>query len=543
MLGPSLLWELSLLLVAAALLGLLTQRLGQPPFLGYLLAGAVLGPMGAHLVRQRELVEQASEVGTVLLLFVLGLEFSWSRLRSFGRRVLQLGAGQLGLTFFAVGVGALLLGVSRAEAVVWAGAVTLSSTATVAKLLEQQRSLDSPQGRASLGTLLLQDLAVIPLLLAVSGMGTGGRATGPAPLLQLLAKIVFLTAVLWFSGTVLLPRLLRLLAGRQRRELQVILGFALLGLAAWAGHALSLSPALAAFVLGTLLGETEHAPQLRADVSGIKEVFLCVFFTSAGMYLDGPWLVASGGQLLALAAVVVVVKTATTYLAARMAGYPHHVALAVAFTLAQLGEFSFILVHHAAGLQLASPFTAKAVVALTVLTIALTPLAARLASHLKAKGQVVPAVSTPAPRGQVLVIGFGPAGQAVAERAMEAGLSVTVVDLNPKLAQAAARAGASALVGDATHGDILLNAGVEEALAVVVTIPDDGEAVRVTQWVAKNFPSKTVISRARHQVSVPMIQRWGAVAVGEEALVGSALAAQLLRALTQEGYPRESLRR
>ncbi|MCX7895736.1 MAG: cation:proton antiporter [Thermoanaerobaculum sp.] len=543
MLGPSLLWELSLLLVAAALLGLLTQRLGQPPFLGYLLAGAVLGPMGAHLVRQRELVEQASEVGTVLLLFVLGLEFSWSRLRSFGRRVLQLGAGQLGFTFFAVGVGALLLGVSRAEAVVWAGAVTLSSTATVAKLLEQQRSLDSPQGRASLGTLLLQDLAVIPLLLAVSGMGTGGRATGPAPLLQLLANIVFLAAVLWISGTVLLPRLLRLLAGRQRRELQVILGFALLGLAAWAGHALSLSPALAAFVLGTLLGETEHAPQLRADVSGIKEAFLCVFFTSAGMYLDGPWLIASGGQLLALAAVVVVVKTATTYLAARMAGYPHHVALAVAFTLAQLGEFSFILVHHAAGLQLASPFTAKAVVALTVLTIALTPLAARLASRLKAKGQVVPAVSTPAPRGQVLVIGFGPAGQAVVERAMEAGLSVTVVDLNPKLAQAAARAGASALVGDATHGDILLNAGVEEALAVVVTIPDDGEAVRVTQWVAKNFPSKTVISRARHQVSVPMIQRWGAVAVGEEALVGSALAAQLLRALSQEGYPRESLRR
>lgn len=533
MLADSVLLEMGVLLALAAFLGVVAQRLRQHPVLGYLLAGMLLGPSGLHTVRQPEVVAIASETGTALLLFVLGLEFSWSRLRSFGGRVLRLGLGQILLTFAVVWLAVWAVTQRPGLALVWAGAIALSSTATVGKILEQERRLDSPIGRATIGTLLLQDVAVIPLLLAISALGSSPTSQISPSVLGVLGRAALFAITTWALGKHLLPWGLHWLSGRERRELQVIFGFAFLGLASWAAHALGLSPALAAFLLGAFLGESEYAVQLRADVAGVKEVFLCVFFASAGMYVDVTWLATHLPLVASVAVLAVGTKVLTTWAAARLAGWHPHLAFPIAISLAQLGEFSFVLVRQGIASGVMDASSAQVLVILTVFTLALTPLALRLACKRVdfRSGEKTPKVSK---KGHVVVVGFGPAGQTVAAYAQNAGLEVTVVDLSPKLAREARATGAATLVGDATHWEILEKAGVPEAAAVVVTIPDDRDALRVAQLAARAIESAPILVRARHQATVPSLEKLGVVPVGEEALVGEVLAAKLLDALGTE---------
>lgn len=531
MLAHSVLLEIVLLLLAAALFGLVAQRLRQHPVLGYLLAGMLLGPSGWHVVRQQEVVAIASETGTALLLFVLGLEFSWPRLRAFGGRVLRLGLGQILFTFAAVWLAVWAVTQQKEVALVWAGAVALSSTATVGKILEQERRLDSPIGRATIGTLLLQDVAVIPLLLAISAVGTSTTPQANPSAVGVLGRTALFAFTTWALGKHVLPWGLHRLAGRERRELQVIFGFAFLGLASWAAHALGLSPALAAFLLGAFLGESEYAAQLRADVAGVKEVFLCVFFASAGMYVDVGWLASHTVLVGAVAVLAVGTKLLATWSAARLAGWRPHLAFPIALSLAQLGEFSFVLVQQGTAAGIIAASSAQLLVILTVFTLALTPLAIRVACRkvdLRA-GEKAPKL---AQKGHVVVIGYGPSGQTVVAGAQNSGLEVTVVDLNPQLAREARAAGATALVGDATHWEILERAGVADAAAVVVTLPDDRDAVRVAHLVTRVSKHAPVLVRARHQATVPRLEKLGVTPVGEETLVGESLAAKLLQTLS-----------
>lgn len=527
-------WQISLLLVVAALLGLLAQRLRQPALLGYLLAGLALGPAGLHVVRELDLVALASEVGTVLLLFLLGLQFSWSRLITFGTRVLRLGVYQVVLTFSVVAAAAWALSLSLPEALVAGGAVAFSSTTTVGKMLEHERKLDSAVGRASLGTLLLQDVAVIPFMLAITLLGSASQGFDPSLLAKILINTVLFLAVAWGTSTLALPQLLKLLSGRPRRELQVIFGFALLGLGTWLGGRWGISPPLAAFFLGTFLGESDHNAQLRADVAGVTEVFLCIFFASAGMYVDLRWLQTHAPVIIALTAAVVVVKLLTGFAAAWWGGWAPHLAWSIALALAQMGEFSFVLTRHASDLHLIRGDVAQALVSLTVLTIAIAPFELRLAFRSGQNPAKTKGVTPHQGQESVVVVGYGPAGQAVVAQALAAGLPTCVVELNPELARQARHAGATVVLGDATHWDILEQAGAATALAVVVTIPDDRDAVRVAQLVTRSFPKTPLLVRARHQVTVPKLQHLGAVAVGEEELVGRTLAAKLVESLTQK---------
>lgn len=533
MLARDVLLEIGVLLLLAALLGVLAQRLRQHPVLGYLLAGLVLGPSGLHAVRQPEVVATASETGTALFLFVLGLEFSWSRLRSFGGRVLRLGLGQILLTIAVVWLAVWAATQRQGLALVWAGAVALSSTATVGKILEQERRLDSPMGRATIGTLLLQDVAVMPLLLVISALGALPTSQANPPVVAVLGRAALFALATWALGKHVLPWGLHWLSGKERRELQVIFGFAFLGLASWAAHTLDVSPALAAFLLGAFLGESEYAPQLRADVAGVKEVFLCVFFASAGMYVDIPWLAAHVPMVVAVAVLAVGAKILTTWAAARLAGWHSHLAFSIAISLAPLGEFSFVLVQQGTASGIIAASSARLLVILTVFTLALTPLAIRFACRRvdRRSGEKVQKLQK---GGHVVVVGFGPAGQTVVAQAQEVGLEVTVVDLNPQLARKARATGATTIVGDATHWDILEQAGVPEALAVVVTLPDDRDAVRVAQLATRACKHAPVLVRARHQATVPSLEKLGVLPVGEEALVGEVLAAKLLNALGSE---------
>ncbi len=531
MLVRAALLEIAVLLALAALLGVLVHRLKQHPVVGYLLAGMLLGPSGLHVVGQPEAVAIASETGTALFLFVLGLEFSWSRLRSFGGRVLRLGAGQILLTFAVVWLAVWAFTRNQGLALVWGGAIALSSsTATVGKILEQERRLDSPIGRATMGTLLLQDVAVVPLLLAISALGTSTTPQANPSVVGVLGRALLFAFSAWALGKHLLPWGLHRLAGRERRELQVIFGFAFLGLASWAAHTLGFSPAFAAFILGTSLGESEYAAQLRADVAGVKEVFLCVFFASAGMYVDVGWLASHAALVGAVAVLAVGTKLLTTWAAARLAGWRSHLALPIALILAQLGEFSFVLIQQGTAAGIINASSVQLLVTLTVFTLALTPLAIRVA-WTKLDLRCGEHTATPGKKGHVVVVGFGPAGQTVVAHAQKAGLEVTVVDLNPQLAKQARTTGAVAVVGDATHWEILDRAGVANAAAVVVTVPDDRDAVRVAQLVTRATHTVPVLVRARHQATVPRLEKLGVIPVGEEVLVGQALAEKLLQTL------------
>ncbi len=385
----TILLEIVLLLGLATLTGTILERFGQRAIIGYLLTGIVLGPSLFGVVQNIQVLRYLAELGVALLLFTIGLEFSWRRLREFGARALAEGTSQIVLTALFAGLLTYWLGYELFESAVLGAAVSLSSTAIVLRVLADRSELESLHGRSALGILLVQDLAVVPLILLVSILGRG-ETTLPnvAEFLGSIAQGAVAAAALLLVGKYLLPRLLQIASVYRNRDLPVLIAMTFCLGSTWLSHELGLSPILGAFVSGMLLAETPFAEQIRIDISPLQAGFVTLFFTSVGTLAAISLSVLP--QALLFAALIVAGKIAIVAAALRLTGRSLGTGLAAGLSLAQIGEFSFVLMELGFRAGLIRESTLQMLISSSVITLAVTPYLISLAPDRTPDGRSPP---------------------------------------------------------------------------------------------------------------------------------------------------------
>ena len=545
--------DILILLGAALLLGTIAEKLRQSALLGYIAAGTLVGPNLLGLVSNRQSIFDLAELGVALLLFTIGLEFSLPRLRQLGHIPLVAGILQVILTLFAGLSVSILLGFSFAESMAVGAMIALSSTACVVRMLKDRAELDSPHGRTALGILLVQDIAVIPLMLIITALvskGTAGDVAIQLGVSFLLALI--LVAVFYGLFNFVLPRLLELSSLRRNRDFPILLAMVMAAGSAWAAHRLGLSPALGAFVAGVLLAISPFATQIQADVQPLKTVLVTLFFAAVGMLADLVWVFDHLGIVLAVVAAIALGKLLITFGVAWRCGQPWQFALGTGLCLAQVGEFSFVLATVARGEPgaegILSESTFRVIVAVTIATLLMTPYLIQLAPGAAAfirrfihrkpltdseqNDQHSPATGSESesPAESILILGFGPAGQRVAGELLQVGLKrIVVIDLNHENLQIAKQYGLKSQLGDATQIEVLEHAGLYRSRLVIITLPSPTICRQIIYLVRQMSPGASLFVRCRYHLHHWQLLAAGAdVVVDEEEHVGECLAQHIL---------------
>ena len=496
-------------LAAAALAVPVAKRLGLGAVLGYLAAGVAVGPFGLALLGEAERVRGVAELGVVLLLFVIGLELNLSRLWALRRSIFGLGTAQVLASGAVLALYPyLVVGRGFAASVVAGLGLALSSTALVMPLLQERNELEAPHGRAAFAVLLLQDLAIVPLLALVAFLSPVQAASEDSAWVGVLAVASAVAAVV-VAGRFLLNPVFRLLARFGTPEsmtaaaLLVVLGAA--ALMAMAG----LSMAMGAFLAGLMLAESDYRHELEADIEPFRGLLLGLFFVAVGMSVDLPLIAANWPALLAAVSVLVVAKTGVMYGLARLFGHGHDTSLRTALTLAQGGEFGFVLYSTAAAAGVMTPDHANILVAVVALSMALTPLVVRAGQALLCEGgRAEREEDFSDARGSVLVIGFGRFGQVAAQVFLARGLQLTIIDNDVEMIDAAARFGSRVYYGDGTRLEVLRAAGAGRVRLVAVCTDGVATTDKVVDVVQEAFPGTPCFARSydrRH--SLELIRR------------------------------------
>ena len=546
--------DVLVLLLAAMALGMVCERLKQSAIIGYLLAGTLLGPNALNLMPNHEAVAAIAELGVALLLFTIGLEFSWRRLRTVGPIAIGGGTAQILVTGAMTAGICMSFGLDGRPALAVGALVALSSTACVLRMLVARAEIDAVHGRQALGILLLQDIAVVPLVLVVTALSSDNQASIGQIAWEMgraLGVALLLVVVLYVVLNHIVPLILDARLAARNRDLPILLAIVCAVGAAWASHTLHLSPALGAFMAGLLLAESPFATQIRADVSSLRTLFVTLFFSSIGMLANPAWVVNHWMLLLTVVASIVIGKTVITFGVVRFfRASPGH-AVATSVCLAQVGEFSFVLAELARNGRLINEGLFHLIVAATVVTLFLTPYLVALAPVLAAavgrnwiRGMIPAGAGDsqhePSERaGHIVIIGFGPAGQRVATLLSEkTDLQLVVVELGAKTADIARAHGLPTHLGDATREQVLEHVRVPAAAAVVVTLPDPTAARQVILQSRALSPDTPVFARARYHV-----YRWELMIAGaetvidEEEEVGHSIAKAVRRKLRPERTP------
>lgn len=529
--------DLALVLSVALLLGALFERLRQNAVTGYLLTGLLLGPAGTGWISNVEHIRLLAELGVALLLFTIGLEFSLSRLRGSGPMAILGGTMQIVLTGVIAGSAAAASGLSAVAAIVIGAAMSLSSTAVVLRVLADRTELESLHGRNALGILLLQDLAVVPLVLLVSALGEGGGAsTAFVRFAFSIGVAAALIAAIFVVTKYVFPHLLNMASTYRNRDLPVVLSFAVCLGAAAVSHAANLSPILGAFLAGIMLAESPFATQIRADITPLRAVFLTLFFTSVGMLAQLP----TSRTLLvivSLALLIICGKAIIVGFVVRLFRQPPSVAVSTGLALGQVGEFSFVLLEMGYRQGLLPHETFQVLLSVSIVTLLLTPYVIAGAPRLSeavtgilyrflsvSPGRVRSVQDERRLSGHVIIVGFGPAGQRVAEALRGAAISFVVVDLNPRTVSAH-RSSVPIQSGDAARPEILHHLGVEHSRALVITVPEPHTSELIIRQAKRMAPNVPVVARVRHHTHVSTLAQAGADrVVDEENLLGGELA-------------------
>lgn len=527
-----LLADIVFLLTACLIGGGLASRLGQSPLVGYLLAGMLVGGPGSlGIVGSHHEIEAIAELGVALLLFSLGLEFSIERLKGLGSKPLVGGAIQIVITIAMGAVVALLFGLEAKAAIAFGAMISLSNTAVVLRILMERGEIEMPHGRNSLGVLLTQDIAVVPLAVLMTVLGGGGSASQVAMDVGKLALMAGgLTAALYIFTRIAVMTLGSLTLQRNR-ELTVIFATAIGLGSAWAAHWAGISPALGAFISGMLLGSSAFATQIRADISTLRVLLLTLFFGSAGMVADPLWIVSHAHWVAGAAIALTVGKfaiIATIFLAFRQS---FRVATATGLSLAQIGEFAFVLGAIGRTSGVVSDDVYALVVSVTIVSfiisafvVPMAPLSADRLARLLGKtaiGETELAGSSHT--SDVIVIGFGPSGQLASLPLIESDLKVTVIDLNHDGVRKAKEFGFDGHIGDATSAEVLEHASIGEAKLVIVTLPHFRSTLSIVELVRSMNSAATIIVRSRYHIHSDALTAAGAIVSGDEQQVGGAI--------------------
>ncbi len=486
------------LLGAAVVAVPLFKRLGLGSVLGYLAAGLVIGPFGLGLFSDPMAILHVAELGVVMFLFIIGLEMQPARLWSMRRDIFGLGLAQLLVCMALLSTVGLALGYPAAPALIAGTGFVLTSTAIVMQMLEERGQMSTPKGQRIVSILLLEDLAIVPLLALVAFLAPGAEDVTLAERAQGIAVGLAAIAALIVAGRYLLNPMFRILAAARAREvmtaaaLLVVLGAAL-------GMQLGgLSAAMGAFLAGVLLSESSFRHQLEADVEPFRGILLGLFFLAVGMALDLS-VIARNWQLIAVTVTgFILLKSLGIYAIGRVFGARHSEALERTVLMAQGGEFAFVLYAAALSVGLVSAEENAILTAVIIVSMVLTPLFVTLHDRL-APALPPSADGLEAPedlRGNVLVIGFGRFGQIVSQTLFARGYTVSTIDTDPEMIEAAATFGFKVYYGDGTRLDILHAAGASHAQAVVICVDDRAAATRIAGLVHEEYPLLPVFARA-----------------------------------------------
>jgi CPA2 family monovalent cation:H+ antiporter-2 len=549
---PEFLTQIAALVVAAAVIGYACARLRIVPIVGFLLAGVLIGPNALGVVREREIIDAAAEVGVILLLFTIGIEFSLGRLMAIRRLVLLGGSlqvvGAVGLT-----TGVLVLaGVDLRPAVFTGLLVSLSSTAIVLKLLANRGGTSSDTGRTSLGLLIFQDLAVVAMVLLLPVLA-GGDDAGAGPLAQALGTAVAVIVVTLVVARRVMPPVLEAVARACSPEVFLLSVIALCLGTAYLTALAGVSVSLGAFLAGLVVSESRHSAHALGEVLPLQILFSATFFLSVGTLLDVRFLVQEPLLVLAAVALVLLVKTVSTGVAAVVTGVSVATAASTSLLLAQVGEFAFVLerIGRDEGLTPAGLGAegSQSFIAATVLLLVATPALAaagrtldtRLSGRRRSTAAPAPAAPEPA-AGHVLISGWGGAARRLAADLVGAGHSAVVLTLSPDGAGEAERLGLPVVRGDSTRAHVLETAGIERARVVVVGDDEPEQAARIIGVVRDLAPLAQLVVLADHEDAVPELYAAGAgTVVLAPRAAHAALSDAVLRGLRQAPPPRRTV--
>jgi len=545
----TLLRDLVILVAIAVPVVLLGHRLRVPSIVGFLLTGIAIGPHALGLIREPEAVQRLSDIGVVLLLFAVGLELSLSRVMKLGRLVLQGGALQLLGTIGAVAAVGLVAGLVPAQALFFGALVAVSSTAIVLASYQARDELDAPHGRAVVAISVFQDLAVVPLMLAIPALA--GTAGGALPALRQVVVSLLVVATLVAFGRLVVPWVLERVLRVRSREL-FTLTIVLTGLgAAYVASLFGISLALGAFLAGLVVSESEYGLQALSDVLPFRDVFSGVFFASVGMLLnlgavaDAPLLTAG------VAAGAVVLKAVVAALAILSVGRPLAVAVTGGLGLAQVGEFSFVLAGAGAPLGLLPEAHYQLFLASSVLSMLLAPLLiahagdvaawiGERAGHVPLRVDTAEVPSLAALHGHVIVVGYGLNGRSVARALRGAGIPYVILEQNAQTVRRGREEGELIFFGDGTHREVLERVGIHRARVLVFAIAAVADERRGTAVARRMNPDVHIVVRTRYVREIEELQGLGAdEVVPEEFETSLEIFSRVLRIF---GVPSSSIR-
>jgi CPA2 family monovalent cation:H+ antiporter-2 len=546
--------ELTLLLLGSAVLGVVGFRMLQlPPMLAYLTVGIVIGPHALGWVPDNKTTHELAEFGVVFLMFSIGLEFSLPKLSAMRSTVFGLGMGQVLLTIaatmvFCVGATWLLpqlVQISWKAAFALGGALAMSSTAIVSKMLTERLELESEHGRRIIGILLFQDLALVPLLIMVPALADP-QGELMAELAWAGVKAVLVLVLLLVVGQKLIRKWFHVVVRRRSQEL-FMLNLLLITLgAAWITEKAGLSLALGAFIAGMLISETEYKHQVEEDIKSFRDVLLGLFFITIGMLLNIPLVLQNWWLVLLLLTGPVLLKFGLIAALAKVLGASTGVALRAGLALAQAGEFGFVLLNQAGGLKMIDPLLVQLILASMVLSMLAAPfilaktdaIVMKLSANewmMQSLALTQIATRTMATQKHVIIAGFGRSGQNLANLLEEEKIAYHALDLDPDRVREAQAAGAHVSYGNAARRESLVAAGIHRAAAVVISYADTASALKVLHFVHELAPNLPVIVRSHDDTDLDKLRSAGAAEVVPEAIEGSLMLAS--HALVMLGVP------
>jgi CPA2 family monovalent cation:H+ antiporter-2 len=518
--------DIAIIFGLAIIVLLVCHRIRLPSIIGFLLTGIVVGPNGFHLIRGLHEVDVLAEIGVVLLLFTIGLEFSFGELVRIKRTVLVGGSLQVLLTIIFAATAATAVGGLAGRQAVFAGfLLALSSTAIVVKMLQEKGEIDSLHGKTILGILIFQDIVVVLLMLTtpiLAGTGDGVVRT----LLLLAAKGLGLIGFVILATRFLVPRILYLVARTRNRELFLVAIVSIGLFTAWLTSLAGLSIGLGAFLAGLVISESEYSEQALGGIMPFRDIFISFFFVSVGMLLKLDFVLAHSLAIGQLTLAVMIGKVGIVLLVTGLLGLPLRAMLLSALALFQIGEFSFVLsrVGMEYGLLVGQGY--QYFLAVTVLTMALTPLLARLSHPLtelacrlplpdRLRSGLAPVPVTPAPRKEehpenhLVIVGYGLNGRHLSQAAKAAGISYLIVETNPDIVRRERKNEEPIYYGDASHEAVLAKTGIDSARVAVIAISDPVTTRRIAKLAKELNPGLYLIARTRFVVEMEPLYRLG----------------------------------
>jgi CPA2 family monovalent cation:H+ antiporter-2 len=533
-----LLTDIGILLGSSLLLGAIAIRLKLSPIIGYLIAGMVLGGPGSlQLIKSPLEIEAIAELGVSLLLFSLGLEFSWGKIKSLPLKIIRGGALQILLTplfFLAV---SSLCGLDIKIAILAGLIFTLSSTATVLRTFNDLAEIDSQHGRNSTAVLLLQDIAVIPFTMIVSFISVHNAVANKFQnnfLFTIGASVVLVLGLYVFLNKIAGPAL-SLFSLNNNREMAILLAIIISIGSAWTAYQIGISPSVGAFIAGMLLGSSSFATQITADIAPLRILFLTLFFGSAGMLADPVWVFNNFALVILLSVAVILSKTLISSVIFSLSGHSIAISVASAVSIAQIGEFAFVLSNIAKDSSLLSNDWSQLVVSVTIVSLFFTPFMIKFAPRIglkvqqflnnKKSGEVFDAEVLSSNPARIYVIGYGPAGREVTRQLKDSYLDeIAIMDLTKDSLDSAELEGFKTYMGDVRQLEVLQHSGLELAHLVIITIPSYDAVLTTIDNIKRLAPTAHIIVRSRYQIYEQSFHEAGAhEIVNEEFTVGEKL--------------------